>query len=187
MDDILKKLGKDQFDGKKIDDIYRERRVPNSPSKFRGIVDHLPEKPQKIIVPERNTIRCFVVCGQTVFMALDDILPECGFLTEGTRTLRMSCIADEKYCDKISYNCTGKLLHRLGKIAKVQENWKLYILYWRLYLTMDKDKDRRAALVIWADTSDMAIIIVNEHQLNYYLNRGDEVSEEYQIEMGLYS
>lgn len=173
---------KDIFDLSKIDNVYKEIRDKDSPLSRMEIDDKLPLVGLATELNNKLKIRAFVISKTTVLIPLDDILPECGHLTKGTRTPRVVCIADPGQCSQVPDNCISKLLGRLGKIASAQDGWKLYYLYWRLYVDKDKNKDRRFGLKIWAETSNMEISPINEYILDYFINRR---SKEFEIEMEL--
>jgi len=179
MQDILDELTKTDTSKEK----FKEYRDEDSPLSRSIIEDFLPD--ERLVLSElplTSKIRAFVVSDSVVLMPLDDILPECSFLTRYTDTPRLACLSDQKHCTQVASNCTSKLLKRLGEIASAKEEWQLYIMYWRLYVNPDKNKDRRFALIIWAEDTNMALMPINRYQLDYFLNRR---SKKYEIIMEL--
>lgn len=179
MKDIDEKLG-ELFDLSKINNVYKEIRDKNSPLTRFEVDDHLPLSVPTVTISKTLKIRAFEISNKTILIPLDDILPECGHLTQGSRTPRVVCLADPGQCSKVPDNCIRKLLERLGKIASAKDSWKLFILYWRLYVTEDKNKDRRFGLLVWADNSNMSIVPINRYILDYFITRR---SREFEIEM----
>jgi len=125
-----------------------------------GLLDVPNSKPGKI-----DTF-VYVVGKATVIMPTDGIFPECKVLTTGTVIPKLVCFADPERCT-VGKDCLGTLLNRLGSLSSVNPEWALFVLYWEF-------KNRLMGLVIRAKDSNMRMISINPHALDYYILRGEK-------------
>jgi len=119
-----------------------------------------------ISTPKTISTPVYVISERTILMPLDGIFPECITLTKRTNIPRLVCSAEPERCN-VGNNCMGTLLNRLGSIASAHDTWELFVLYWQY-------KNKIMGLVVRSRDSNMRLICLNPHALNYFVTRGDK-------------
>ncbi len=133
--------------------------------RFKNLNNGLLEQPPSD--PGQIATYAYVISNRTAIIPVDNIFPECFVLTKSFPQIpKLVCIANPRKC-WVGQNCMGILLSRLGRLAQCHENWRLFILYW-LY------KNSLMGLAVREKDSNMRIITLNPHALDYFILRGEK-------------
>ncbi len=133
--------------------------------RFKNLNNGLLEQPPSN--PGQIATYAYVISRRTAIIPVDNIFPECFVLTKMAPQIpKLVCVANPKRC-WVGKNCMETLLSRLGRLAQYHESWRLFILYW-LY------QNSLMGLAVRARDSNMRVISINPHALDYFIFRGEK-------------